>query len=510
MKATLPNELQVRAAPSTPPTTEATRHPVAPSGDGLAGTPPSNPPDRQRPRSTGAIARTRHAGAAVAFAAVTLLMRAAVHVYFAHVIVRHRHRFPATGPVLVVANHPAMWTDVLVLDVALGRKLHFLTQGALFHPRLRGALLRLHGALPVTPTHETPDAAKRNAGTFHVCGDLFARGEVVAVFPEGVSRADRTVLELRPGAARLALQQALCSPAHEVPVVLPVGLHYADRKAFGSTVTVSVGPAVDLAPYLTLGRTDLEGAAHALTGQLHRALRALILDLPEPTLAAAVSVLEPIAALDTGGGTWELASARRVAARLAQLRSVAPRGFRSFGSHVRAYRRARAALRLDDRAIHGNRQSASWRQRTWSLVPFVGLGAPVAAVGAVLHLVPWAIGEWTANRVGRDPVRFSFARIASGMVLYPALYTVLAVSAVRNGWLGTAQLPLLFVVLAGLGLFTLRYASALHALTGRARLAWIECRHPRLVARARREQHALLDALCTLQDDDLPPEGVPS
>ena len=131
-------------------------------------------------------------------------------------------------------------------------------------------------------------------------------------------------------------------------------------------------------------------------------------------------------------------------------------------------------------------------------------------MGAVLHLVPWAIGEWTAHRVGRDPVRFSFARISSGMVLYPALYAVLGVSAVHNGWLGTAQLPLLFVAFAGLGLFTLRYASALHALAGRARLAWIEWRHPRLVARARREQHALLDALCTLQDDDLPPEGVPS
>ncbi|MEY4070018.1 MAG: hypothetical protein RL721_632 [Candidatus Eisenbacteria bacterium] len=510
MKATLPNELRVRAAPSVPPISEPTRRVSAPTGDGLAGAPPSNPPERQRPRSTGLLARTRHAGAAVAFAAVTLLMRAAVHVYFAHVIVRHRHRFPATGPVLVVANHPAMWTDVLVLDVALGRKLHFLAQGALFRPHLRGALLRLHGALPVTPTHETPDATARNAGTFRVCGDLFARGEVVAVFPEGVSRADRTVLDLRPGAARLALQQALCSSAHEVPVVLPVGLHYADRKAFGSTVTVSVGPAEDLAPYLTLARTDPEGAARALTGRLHRALRALILDLPEPTLAAAVSVLEPIAALDTGGGTWELASARRVAARLAQLRAVAPRGFQSFGSHVRAYRRARAALGLDDRAIHGNRHSASWRQRTWSLVPFVGLGAPVAAVGAVLHLVPWAIGEWTAHRVGRDPVRFSFARISSGMVLYPALYAVLGVSAVHNGWLGTAQLPLLFVAFAGLGLFTLRYASALHALAGRARLAWIEWRHPRLVARARREQHALLDALCTLQDDDLPPEGVPS
>jgi 1-acyl-sn-glycerol-3-phosphate acyltransferase len=256
----------------------------------------------------------------VVFAGVSLVMRAAARVYFSRLQVRHRARFPRHGPVLIVANHPAMWTDVIVLDVALGRKLHFLAQSQLFQPWLRGALLALHGALPVTPSHERPEAAALNAETFHTCEHLFARGEVVAMFPEGISLTDRRVLNLRPGAARIALNQALQEDATCLPVVIPVGLHYADRHAYGSVVTVSVGEPVDLAPFVRLARLDQDGAVRALTDTFHRALCSLTLDLPEPELAAAVTGLEPVAGLL---GHPRRMGARERAARRGTTRSTA-------------------------------------------------------------------------------------------------------------------------------------------------------------------------------------------
>ena len=45
---------------------------------------------------------------------VSLLMRAAVGIYFRRLRVLHRARFPRHGPVLLVANHPE---DATIIEV---------------------------------------------------------------------------------------------------------------------------------------------------------------------------------------------------------------------------------------------------------------------------------------------------------------------------------------------------------------------------------------------------------
>ena len=301
---------------------------------------------------------------AAGFALVSLAMRAAVRVYFRRLHVRHLARFPRRGPVLLVANHPAMWTDVLVLDVALGRKLHFLAQGELFRPAWRGLLLELHGALPVFHASGL-ESRSHNQATFVRCRELFARGEVVALFPEGVSASDRQVLQLKTGAARIALDAAAhAAPGSSAPMVMASGIHYADRTSYGSEVTVSVGAPLDLESWLRLEHQDAEVAVHALTDALQSSLRTLILDLPEPALASAVSELEPLAGLSPLRGMAELESAQRIAAALGNLRVTEPRRFERIRQHARAYRRARRALRLSDRALTWDPARAVWRQQT--------------------------------------------------------------------------------------------------------------------------------------------------
>jgi hypothetical protein len=231
------------------------------------------------------------------------------------------------------------------------------------------------------------------------------------------------------------------------------------------------------------------------------ALRALILDLPESTLAAAVTDLEPLAALSARAGTWELASARRIAERLDQMRSRAPLQFDGFERHRRAYRRARRALRLSDRALLWDRWTTPWRQRFGWLVTVCALGAVPAAAGALLHAVPWAAGELIARKIGSDPVRFSFARISSGIVFFPVFYA-LAFGLILRFW--TLSVAEAFGVLTGfvmLGLWTLAYGGWARSLIGRVRLLRREHTHPALVRRARLEQRALLSILMSGGED---------
>ena len=141
------------------------------------------------------------------YTALRALLGTAARAYFRRIDVRHLERFPTAGPVLVVANHPASLTDVLVLGAALPRRIHFVAYSGLFKPWALGVVLRLCGALPVYRRDDAAELMHRNEDTFRAVHELFDAGGVVLVFPEGHSETDRGLLKLKTGAARLALAQ---------------------------------------------------------------------------------------------------------------------------------------------------------------------------------------------------------------------------------------------------------------------------------------------------------------
>ncbi len=198
------------------------------------------------------------------------MMDLAAGVYFRRLAVIGDERFPRRGAVLVVANHPAAWTDVVVLDVALRRKLHFVAHETLFRPWIRGLAMKLFAAMPLRFRHEGPASIELNRRTFDRGHALFRRGEVIAFFPEGVSGDDRNVGPLKTGAARLALEAwATCA---EPPVLIPVAIYYEDRTAFRSRVDVAVGEPIPLEPTMD----DPDDAAHALTRTMAQGLESAL------------------------------------------------------------------------------------------------------------------------------------------------------------------------------------------------------------------------------------------
>ena len=211
-----------------------------------------------------------HGLVAALYATVQALMEVVSRVYFHRVTTVHHERFPARGPVLVVANHPAAWTDVLVLDVALDRKLHFLAHEPLFRPWPRRMLLALFAALPVWHRHDEPHSVAHNRETFDRCRVMLRRGEAIAVFPEGVSGDGRTLQPLKTGAARLLLEHI--AAGDEAPALVPVGIHYEDRAAFRTRVVVEVGRPIAVAADAAAWERDPDAAAHALTAEIRRAL----------------------------------------------------------------------------------------------------------------------------------------------------------------------------------------------------------------------------------------------
>jgi len=431
------------------------------------------------------------------------VLGASARVYFSRIEVRHLERLPPRGPLLVVANHPASLTDVLVLGPALPRRLHFVAYSGLFKPWPMGVLLRLAGTVPVYRQQEGREHMHQNEEMFRACNAVLRTGEAVLIFPEGTSAGDRSVEKLRTGAARMAFAYAFDAGHGEPLCLLPIGLHFDQRDLFRSAVTVSVGRPLELEPLRAMHERDPAQAVRELTDRIQGALEKLILNIPSREL---VKLVHDVERLYLG----DLQRQMPQAPELALCRSISDciefyrvhdreRLFRIWRS-MNTYRRKLAMARLNDQAIRGAGGARSGAEPTVGAL----LGALPAIAGAVLHYVPYRLsGVAGLVFASADPTRTAFARMMTGLVLFPATW-------VLYGWLirrlthWTWGLVVVAVVgCALLGLFADGYFRWFRHEREHLRVGWLARTHRRVVARLRAERRRLIRLLDNARDDYL-------
>src|SRR4051812_15128600 len=362
--------------------------------------------------------------------------------YYADVFIHGAERIPRSGPLIVIANHPNALIDPLLVATSVPRRVLLTAKATLFEGR---ALATMLGAVGVVPLRRARDESQdtlaesgvrapnreRNADSFRLVTAALHRGDVVLVFPEGISHDDPTIAPLKSGAARMALQAR--AEATAGLCILPVGLIFEEKERPGSRVLVRIGDPLELDRWAP---GDNQPEAAALTGELEARLRAVTLNFATADRAArAVRLARTLTAIAAAPRPVDEPLSLATEAEIALRVDAAITALASASSDVAARADALAARltslerELDQRGVSLAHVRISARLRpglrfVLREVPLALLALLVSTVGRIAHWLPLRLARVMAIRsIGGDTSRDQ-----------PAMQTILFGLAFVIGW----------------------------------------------------------------------------
>ena len=410
-------------------------------------------------------------------------------------------RPPATGPLLLFANHNNSLLDPALVMAAARRPVRFLAKAPLFSDPAVGWLVRAAGAIPVHRRMDNPSAMSNNRDTFEAAERALAGGDAIGIFPEGISHDEPSLSPLKTGAARMALGAARRIGA-TFPL-LPVGLVFRQKTIFRSEAHVIVGAAVawdDLA-----GRpADDSNAVRELTARIDRALRTVTINLEQWEDAPLVACAEAVWTAERGepdDAASRVARTAEVTNALARLREAKDPRWMPLAQDLARHERLLRRLQLSPSDLRGDPrlgEAARWSIRQ---LPYVGFPAwIISAIGTLLWFVPYRLTGILADRTSPRPDTVSTHKAMYGTVFFLGWWILLIIAAAAIAG-GRAALGTMLLAPAA-GLITLTLHDRWRDAWGQARRYFLRRRRVELVAGLRARQTELaarLDALWKAQ-----------
>jgi 1-acyl-sn-glycerol-3-phosphate acyltransferase len=439
----------------------------------------------------------------VFYAALRLVARFWIWFLFRDVTVRGLEHVPVTGPVLLCVNHPNNLIDSLLVGATVPRPVHYVANSALFRSPLLAWLLRAAGAIPVHRRQDDPDRTDRNAEAFAACRRALEAGGVVAIYPEGTTHAEARVQRIRTGAARIALDHARGRGPAPPLAVVPVGLSFEARKAFGGRVLVAFGAPLPLAPHAGRAAGDPAGAVQALTAEIQAAMEREVVHVDRIDAADVVRAVEElyrddlVRALRAERGLAPEAVdvfrlSRAIVEAVAHFTVRDPGRVARTWQRIQHYRARLAECRVRDGAVraHGAAGEAGRPLRAWWQAL---LGLPVFLYGLVTSAVPYLLPRWAARGLSRKETDYATVRLLVSVVAFPlwwGLQTWVVWRAAGPAWAAAfaASLPVS-------GLAAYRYARGAGRLGARTRFAWLALTRRRAASRLLVERRAIVAEL---------------
>lgn len=344
-------------------------------------------------------------------------------------------RIPDVGPVLLVANHNNSLVDPALVACTAGREVRFLAKSTLFTHPVIGWLVAAVGSVPVYRAMDDPGKVSQNIDSFRDVHRVLAAGDVVGIFPEGISHAAPKLAPLKTGAARIAIGAANIV-GHDFPIIA-MGLVFRDRDRFRSEAHVIIGEAFRWDD--VVGDPDNRHAVRELTARIERSMRAVSLNLhdweDEPIVRTAEAVWRAESGTADDDPAGEIRRLRITTEALHALREGGANDWRETAAELRAHGRALHKLGLTPATLVQDVPMLEALRWTIVRLPFV-IVLPISLLGAIVFWVPREATARVAVLAGREegPESLVTHRVLAGALIFPAWFALVAV--IVGAWAG--------------------------------------------------------------------------
>lgn len=442
--------------------------------------------------------------------------------YYSELIVQGRENIPVDQPVLVVANHPNALVDALIVGTTIRRRVLITARATLFESRALASVLRRIGVVPLLRVQDvpvnagTPGFLGRNDASLERVTDALRQGEVVLIFPEGISHDRPSMAPLKSGAARIALQarekgaQRLC--------VLPVGLIYEAKEHPRTRVLTKIGAPIHVDDWYAVNSAQ---GAPALTEEIALALRSVTLNFAtEDRGARGIRLARALTMLRDGGTSVardgrlddEVLAAHRIE-RATEALERSPVTLQLQADELMAQlqdlemRLARRGIALRDALVSSDlRPGFRFALRETALACVL---LPLALLGRASHWVPLRIARgFAVHSVRSDPSRDQPAMrtILIGLIAVPIWYAIqgAVITSIVGGWQAVIWLSISFMGANA----DARYRGRLERAFRRARAYFVYRSDPLFQATVVAEGRELLRQATTLEAALLQSEGM--
>lgn len=188
-----------------------------------------------------------------------------------HMQVEGRENVPASGGVLVVANHQTNF-DPPLMAVGCRRHFHFVAKLPLFTNRYAGAIIRYYNAIPIE--QGKPDTAAIKASIEHLRQD-----RAVLIYPEGNRTHDGAMNRFKAGMALLIRRAKVPVVPLAIEGAFDVWPRWKSKPSLTGHIRIRFDPVI---PYEELVAAGSQG----MLEMLERRIDSMRLDLRRKIRAA--------------------------------------------------------------------------------------------------------------------------------------------------------------------------------------------------------------------------------
>ena len=379
--------------------------------------------------------------------------------------VHETYRATASGPQLGVSNHFGGFADPLILAHALDRVPRFIARDVIWKYPIAKQVMEFARAIPV---HKREDKGpKGNDQMFRSTYAALDEGDLVVIFPEGITVDDPSIAPIKTGAARIALG-ARADGVSGIQIV-PMGIHYEDKASLRSKVFVYVGDPLDLdaeivarvGPSGEIDATD-RAVVDTLTEEIEESLRRAAPNFTDWHEARALNRAAAVAIRNAEGleVSVDYGEQSRLAAMLAQR---PPGATQEVLDAMNVYSEDLDAVGVDDaEMVDSLRSGWSFTLRVlWNVLLGILL-LPFAALGLIINIVPMTL-LWLIGRIKAAPAMMATVKPLSAVLLFGVtwglfIWRIAGVESVPGAAIWVLLLPL--------------YLFALLAIVERVQLVW--------------------------------------